>query len=481
MIKENVSNNTSSDVFTESAGRRKLPWLALTAATTAVSILAACGGGGTNDTTGSSTVAGVKNYMLASGRWDNTVIVIDVAKAIIPANDATPNAVVNRLRVTPDIDANGSGKLDTVASGQPITVSIAPDNLHAYIVNHSGKSTPAQAASFQHGWPGTVTVVNLTKALDPANNGTLNAVDAYIDSKGFGGTGFAITADQKYGVVANSESPDSEDGGNHIGIVDLATNTVIRRVDQAYGRPGFPCPVTPPHASPNPAFGCFAGTNGVTISPLGGGTIFTANGGTDDVSVISVQKALAGDQGAELGRIPVQTGGFGISTSPDGRLVAIASRESLATGKEGNTISIIDVEKALANPATGEVARLLVGTDDPTVGTRPFVAAFTPDGKRIVVTHFRTNNISIVDVDKALARQPAEIKRIALVTPDGQPSRPRGVAFTADGKYVGITGAPKSGPNTGVVWLVNLDTYTVDGRVTQIGNESYTMGAFQGK
>lgn len=445
------------------------------ALTFAVSIvLAGCAGG-------PSAQGGKKDYLLASGRWDNTVIVIDVAKAIIPANDGTPNAVINRLRVTPDIDAMGTGKLDTVASGQPISVVISADNRRAYISNHSGKSTPAQAASFQHGWPGTYTVVDLVKALNPANNGTLNAVEAYIDGKNFGATGFAISPDQKYAAVAAAETPGSEDGGRHIGIVDLSTNIVIRQVEQAYGKPGFPCPVTPiPRSSPNPKIGCYAGTNGVTFSPLGGGTIFTANGGTNDISVISLQKAIAGDPGAELARIPTQTGGFGISTSPNGKLVAMAAREDLALDKPGNTISIIDVEKALTDPAKAEVARLLLGTDDPAIGTRPFAAAFTPDGKRIVVTHFRTNNISIVDVGLALAGKPAEIKRLPLETPNGQPSRPRGIAFTPDGKYVAITGAPKGGPNTGVVWLVNLDTYGVAGRVTQVGNESYLMGAFQG-
>ncbi len=441
----------------------------------ASALLAACAGGS------QMNAGGGKDYLLASGRWDNTVILIDIAKALMPANDGTPNAVVNRLRVTPDIDANGTGKADTVASGQPISVVVSADQRRAYISNHSGKSTPAQAAYFQHGWPGTYTVVDLVKAVNPANNGTLNAVDGYIDGRNFGATGFAISPDQRYAAVAGAETPDSEDGGRHIGIVDLRTNTVIHQVEQAFGKPGFPCPVTPiPRSSPNPKIGCYAGTNGVTFSPLGGGTIFTANGGTQDVSVISLQKALAKDPGAELARIPTQTGGFGISTSPDGKLVAVASRENLATDMPGNTISIIDVAKALTDPAKAEVARVLVGTNDPAIGTRPFAAAFTPDGKRIVVTHFRTNNISVVDVDKAIAGQPAEIQRIALQTPDGKPSRPRGIAFTGDGKHVAITGAPKGGPNTGVVWLVNLDTYKVAGRVTQVGNESYLMGAFQG-
>jgi DNA-binding beta-propeller fold protein YncE len=456
---------------------RTVPFCFAAAGLVGAALLAACAGGG-----GHQALGGGKDYLLASGRWDNTVILIDVEKALNPANDGTPNAVINRLRVTPDIDATGSGKLDTVASGQPISVVVSADQRRAYVSNHSGKSTPAQAAYFQHGWPGTYTVVDLVKALDPANNGTLNAVEGYIDGKNFGATGFAISPDPRYAAVAAAETPDSEDGGRTIGIVDLSTNTVIRQVEQAYGKPGFPCPVNPiPRASPNPKIGCYAGTNGITFSPLGGGTLFTANGGTNDVSVISLQKALAGDPGAELARIPVHSGGFGISTSPNGKLVAVASREDLATDKAGNTISIIDVEKALTNPAKAEVARLLLGTDDPSVGTRPFVAAFTPDGKRIVVTHFRTNNISIVDVDKALAGQPAEIKRIALATPGGQPSRPRGVAFTPDGKHVAITGAPKGGPNTGVVWLVNLDTYRVVGRVTQVGNESYLMAAFRGK
>ncbi|GAB4066669.1 hypothetical protein KHC28_16575 [Ancylobacter sonchi] len=429
-----------------------------------------------------TTQVSAKDYILATGRWDNTAIVIDVEKAIDPANDGTPNAVINRLRVTPNIDGKGTGTLDTIASGQPIIIAITPDQTRAYVVNHSGKSKPEDAAAFQHGHPGSVTVVDLVKALDPANNGTLGAVDAFIDSEGSGATGFAVSADQKYGILAHAEGPGNEDGGRHINIVDLATNKVIHKVEQAYGKPGHDCPpATIPHRAPDPAFGCFPDTNGVTISPIGGGTIFTANGGTDDVSVISLPKALKGDADAEVARIPVQAGGFGITTSPDGKLVAVASRESARDGKEANTISIIDVEQALREPGKGEAARILVGTSNPEVQTRPFVAAFTPDGKRIVVTNFRTNNLSILDVAKALSGQPAELARITLETPTGEPSRPRGVAFAGNGKYVAISGAPKGKPGSGVVWLVDLDSYKVAGRVTQIGNESYMLGGFSGK
>jgi DNA-binding beta-propeller fold protein YncE len=107
------------------------------------------------------------------------------------------------------------------------------------------------------------------------------------------------------------------------------------------------------------------------------------------------------------------------------------------------------------------------------------VAAFLPDGKRILSTHFRSNNIDIIDVEKAIAGQPATIKRIELKTPGGEPSRPRGIAITPDGKYAAITGAPKGKSNSSVVWIVDLASYEVKGRVTEIGNESYMIGAFQ--
>jgi DNA-binding beta-propeller fold protein YncE len=435
---------------------------------TGVTMLTAAGG---------AHIALAKDYFLASGRWDNVVLVIDLEKAIDPANDGTPKAVINRLRVTPDIQVDGK---TVISSGQPITIAISPDYKRAYSVNHSGRTKPELAAAFQHGHAGTVTVIDLTKALDPKHNETLGAVEGYIETGGFGPTGFAIAPDGRHAVLAHAEREGDEDGGRHISIVDLTTNKVVQRIEQAFGKPGFPCPPDPvPHRAPDPKFGCFPDTNGVTISPLGGGTIFGANGGTDDITVMSLTKAIKGEAGAELARIPVQAGGFGISTSPDGKLVAQASRESAQTDIAGNTISIIDVEKALSDPGKAEVARVLVGTDDKAAPTRPFVAAFLPDGKRILSTQFRANNIDIIDVEKALKGESATIKRVELKTPGGEPSRPRGIAITPDGKYAGITGAPKGKSNSSVVWIVDLNSYEVKGRVTEIGNESYMIGAFQ--
>lgn len=419
------------------------------------------------------------DYFLASGRWDNVVLVIDLAKAIDPANNGTPNAVVNRLRVTPDIDVDGQKQIST---GQPIIVAIAPDYRKAYVSNHSGASSTAAAAEFQHGHRGSVTVLDLTKALDGNANETLHAVERWIDSEGYGATGFSLLPGGTHAALAHAEAQGLEDGGRHINIVDLAQGKVVHKVEQAYGKPGHECPpATMARSAPDPRFGCFPDTNGVTSSPLGGpsGLIFTANGGTNDVSVIDVAKAVAGEPNAEIGRIPVQAGGFGITTSPDGKLVAQASRENPQDGKEANTISIIDVVKAGTDPASAEVARVLVGTDDENEPSRPFVAAFTPDGTKIVSTNFRTNNLDVIDVAKALAGEKATIARIPLSTGSDKPSRPRGIAFTPDGNYAAITGAPpKDGHNSSMVWIVDLRTNEVKGRVTEIGSESYMIGYF---
>ena len=415
-------------------------------------------------------------FVLVSGRWDNTVVVIDLAKALDPANDGTPNAVINRVRVTPNIDAKGTGIADTPASGQPVNVVIPPEGRFAYVVNHSGTATPAAASAFQHGHAGTVTVLDLAKALDPANNGTTNAIEAVIPTGGAGPVGLAVTPDRKFALVSNSEGDGDEEGGRVIVVINLASRMVVQRVTQAFGKPGFPCPPTPiPHAGPHPSFGCFPDANGVGISPRRGGYVFTANGGTDDVSVIDLQRALAGDPGAEVARIPVAVGPWGLAVSPDGGLVAVANRENARTGAEGNTISIIDVERAVVGAPNAEVARVLVGTNNPATATRTFSVAFTPDGRQIVATNFRTNNVSVVDVAKALAGEPAEVARIPLSTPAGGPSRPRGVVITPDGGHALITGAARGASGSSVVWVLDLKAIRVVSRVTGVGNEAYLL------
>ena len=63
----------------------------------------------------------------------------------------------------------------------------------------------------------------------------------------------------------------------------------------------------------------------------------------------------------------------------------------METGAEGNTVSFIDVDRAIENDANAVVASILVGTADPSEPTRPFGLAFTPDDRAVIVANFRSD------------------------------------------------------------------------------------------
>jgi DNA-binding beta-propeller fold protein YncE len=161
---------------------------------------------------------------------------------------------------------------------------------------------------------------------------------------------------------------------------------------------------------------------------------------------------------------------------------ANSQAEASQVAFEGNTISFIDVDLAAAASPNAEVARVLVGTSDANVQTRPFIPSFTPDGKFVIVPNFRSNNVSIVDVSLALAHQPdAEVARIALTRPtdrDGvtRPARPKGSAVTADGRFAVISGGPRTTfVPSGTVWIIDLRSRTVVATVTGVGNDPYGL------
>jgi len=425
-------------------------------------------------------------FALVAGRWEPSLIVVDLSTAVMPANDGTSNAVVSRVRVTADIDGASSAP----AAGLPSNVVVAADGMSAWVVNHAGNATTAEAARFAHGHPGTLTVLDLPTALDPANDGTTNAIQAIITDVGFGPVGVAETNLGPFGLIGSSEGADTEDGGRALSIVDLDRAQRVATVPLALGNggqvaqaPERSCerlveePSLRPRALPDGDVGCFPNVNGIVLSERFGAYAFTANGGTDDVSVIDVSRAVAGDPGAEIARIPVDLGPWGIAVNPDGTAVAVANRESSETGIEGNTISILDVETAIGGDSSGaEIARVMVGTDDQNVATRPFGLAFTPDGQAIIVANFRTDNVSIVDVARVLeGRADAELARIALTTQTSEPARPRGVAVSADGRFAAISGGVRDAENGGWLWVIDLGAREVVATVTHVGNEPYGL------
>jgi DNA-binding beta-propeller fold protein YncE len=433
-------------------------------------------------------------YILATGRRDPRMYAINLRLALRPENNNTPNAIVSRSKVALD-------RLDGRPLGDPGNVVISEDRRTAYVVNHHGMVDNAEFN--QHGGRGSIAVMDIGKMIKRRHDNTAEALERNFDSGGFGALGLALLKDSF--VIGNAESHLTEDGGNRITFVDRKTGSLRGAVELLTGRPNATCPPFPvPHVSPSgpPTFaqpflqpngtyspvpllsphanwGCFPDTNGIAIGRGSDGKryLFTANGGTDDVSVVDLEAALAGDKTPEIMRIPVQTGPFGIAASPNGRWIVSANRESQKTGIEGNTISVIDVDRARQGHTAAEVARVRVGTDEPNVQTRPFLPSFTPNGREIIVPNFRADNVSIVDFASL-----TEVARIALTRPadpDGvvRNARPKGSAITADGRYAVISGGPRLNQFevSGTVWVIDLRSRRVVATVTGVGNDPYGL------
>ena len=435
-------------------------------------------------------------WILATGRRDPRMYAINLKQALRPENNNTPNAIVSRSKVALD-------RLDGKLLGDSANIAISEDRKTAYIVNHHGAIDNDEF--LQHGGRGNIAVMSIRKMIDRRNDNTAAALERHIDSGHFGSVGLVLLKDMF--IVGNAESHLTEDGGNRITFVDRKTGSLRGEVELALGSgtlqfpcprfpvpfvspggpPTFPAPSSPfvhapngalspvPLLSPHPAWGCFPDSNGLALGHARSGKtyLFAANGGTDDVSVIDLAAALKGNRTAEIARIPTQIGPWGIASSPNGRYIVAANRESQRMAFEGNTISIIDVE----NP-TVEAARVRVGTDSPTGQTRPFIPSFTPDGKEIIVPNFRSNNLSIVDLHLALADPTkGEVARIPLTRPDGGPARPKGSAVTSDGRYAVISGGARVTPSapSGTVWIVDLRKRAVVATVTGVGNDPYGL------
>ncbi|HXF54910.1 MAG TPA: YncE family protein [Hyphomicrobiaceae bacterium] len=412
--------------------------------------------------------------LLVSGRWDNTVSVVDVRAALTPENEATPNAILNTVRVTPDLAAGAGGAGPLVASGQPVTMVVAPAAGRVFLVNHSGSARPEAAAAFQHGHPGAIAVLDLALLFDRRTAGTLAAVRAFIETGTAGPVGCALAPDARHLLVTSAEAAGREDGGRQITVIDVDSSSVLHQVSLAARGRAEREPS--PQPAPHPTFGHYPCPNGIAVSPLAGGLAFTANGGTGDVSVIRLAAALRNEPGAEVvAPVPVETGPFGIAVSPDGGLVAVASRENARTGTHGRTVSLIEVERAAAGSAGAEVARVPVGIGPDGRPSRPFDVTFTPDGRHVLATCNRTGVVSCVDVAQALAGKPSETFRLELTVPSGGEPSPRGIAVAPGGRLAAVVGGRKGGPRSSLVWVIDLAERRVAATVAGVGNEAYAL------
>src|SRR5947208_1896625 len=69
-------------------------------------------------------------YALVTGRRDPRVIVVDLGKAVDPANNATAKAIVNRVRISPDVPAIDPSRSDAKFIGVNMVLAQAlPNNI----------------------------------------------------------------------------------------------------------------------------------------------------------------------------------------------------------------------------------------------------------------------------------------------------------------------------------------------------------------
>jgi YVTN family beta-propeller protein len=275
---------------------------------------------------------GQSRHVLVAGRRLPHLYAISFEAALDPANDHTPNAIVGRSKVALD-------RMDGQLLGDPANLVVSEDGRTVYVVNHHGAIDNAEFG--QHGGRGAIAVLDMGDLLDPRNDRTANALRRHLDSGGFGALGIVLLPELL--AIANAENHLTEDGGNRITFVDRRTGSLRATVELALGSPGFDCPdypvpYVPPYGpprdlsvlSPDPGWGCFPDPNGLALGRDGSGNpyLFSANGGTNDVSVIDVARALRGDPSAEIARVPTQLGPWGITATPErvGRKHALGHR-----------------------------------------------------------------------------------------------------------------------------------------------------------
>jgi DNA-binding beta-propeller fold protein YncE len=427
-------------------------------------------------------------YILAAGRRLPYIYAVSLDAALDPKNDRSSNAIVSRSKVATEA-------LDGRLLGDPANLAVSEDSRTLYVVNHHGAIDNAEFR--QHGGRGQIAVLDIDDVLSPRNDRTANALRRHMDTGGFGALGIVLLPETL--VLANAENYLTEDGGNRITFVDRRTGSLRGTVELALGSPGFPCPDYPvPYVAqhgpprnlavraPDKSFGCFPNPNGLAMGRATNGNayVFSANGGTNDVSVIDLGRAQRGDPRAEVGRIPMQVGPWGIAATPNRRHIIVANGGSQRDGSAGNSIAVIDVDRVSAGAGhAAEVVRVRVGTDDPSEQTHPLIPSVTPDGREVVIPNVRAGNVSIVSLERALAgNADAEVARIPLVRPDGQPARPRGSAITADGRYAVISGGPSSPPfsqELGHLYVIDLRSRRVVATVTGVGHEPYALAVVE--
>src|SRR5271166_1721160 len=143
------------------------------------------------------------------------------------------------------------------------------------------------------------------------------------------------------------------------------------------------------------------------VSP-GGRQLYTAHPATSCESADSWISATAAD-GTSMATVAIKNYATGMDLSPDGgHLYVATSRLSSYTQYFAGSVTVIDTEKYAV-------------VDTIAVPLSPDTVTATPDGSRVLVTHYDTNSISAIDVEtrEVTSMRLPDAPLSAAVTPDG--------------------------------------------------------------
>src|SRR5574341_1501040 len=249
----------------------------------------------------------------------------------------------------------------------------------------------------------TVSVMNLS----------INEVIAILDV-GNGPSSIAITPDGSKAYVNNSGSDNKP--GNTISVIDVTTDNIVSTVNLEVGS----VPSRP---------------NGLAITPDGSRVYVTGvTLGVGNVLVIDVEKSVINPTNAVIATIGVGLIPTNIAITPDGSKVYVANSGSDTI--PGNTVSVIDVEQSVMDPANAVIANV-------TVGNKPGVIAISPNGSRVYVANLNSNTVSVIDVEESVLDPSNAV--IATVSENVLPT-PIFIAITGDNSklYVANFGTPST-------------------------------------
>lgn len=254
--------------------------------------------------------------------------------------------------------------------------------------------------------------------------------------------------------VDESTLPPPDRAADGIGVVDLATRTLLR---------------TYPSGQDPEAF---------DLSP-DGTLLYVSNEETAEMSVLDLQR------GAVTARVPVGEEPEGVTVRPDGRVVYVTceadntvvavdtttlkavariptaprprsivftpdGRTMFVTGETGAALTVVEVA---THEVVGTVA--LTGPEEAPTPPRPMGAVLSRDATRLFVSNGRARSVAVIDV--ATRRQ---IRTIADVG-----TRPWGIGISHDGRKLYTANGP-----SGDVSIVDLESGNVERRVALGGS-----------